>query len=347
MRLSRRAFVGRAGASVIGLATFTGCSVLPAPAASKPARIPRIGALSPNPDDADPVEWAGFRDGLAKAGWIDGQTISVEWRFADGHLDRLPGLAAELVALPVDLIATLSTAATAAAIQATSSVPVVFCGIGDPVARGFVQSLARPGGNLTGTTQSVGQAFWGKRLSLLKELLPALSRVAFIDDQTGVGSTQSLLGRPSAQFDQLRTAAPQLNLEINLLDVSSESDLEPAFTAARNWRAGALLVSGNNALHELDQPIMRLAARERLPALYTFSSQVEAGGLLSYGPNVSELFRRAAAYHIDKILRGANPAELPVEQPTAFDLAINRTTARTLGLTLPPAFAAQVTQWVP
>jgi putative ABC transport system substrate-binding protein len=342
-RLSRRAFVGGAGASVLGFATFTGCGLIPAASTSAP-RIPRIGALSPDPSIATPVEWTGFRDGLAHAGWIEGRTITIEWRSADGDVDRLSRLAAELFALPVDLIATLSTPATVAAKQATSTVPIVFCGIGDPVARGFVQSLARPGGNLTGTTQSVGQAFWSKRLSLLKELLPALSRVAFMQDQTGVRSTQALLDLPGTQLEELRTAAPQLNLEINLLDVPSEADLEPAFTAARNWQAGALLVGGN--IHELDQPIMRLAARERLPALYSFSSQVEAGGLLSYGPNVGELFRRAAAYHVDKILRGSNPADLPVEQPTIFELAVNQTTAKTLGLTLPPAFAAQVTEWI-
>jgi putative ABC transport system substrate-binding protein len=352
-RLSRRAVVGGLvglGASTVGLrvsaaglAMFTGCG-LPS-TAPKPARMPRIGALSPNSGPADPVEWTGFRDGLAQDGWIEGQSITIEWRFADGQLGRLPGLAAELVALPVELIATLSTPATVAAKQATSTVPIVFCGIGNPVGNGLVQNLARPGGNLTGTTQ-VGTALAGKRLSLLKELVPGLTRVVFMDNRTGAGSNQAL-GLPSLQLDEIQTAALELDLEIAVLDVRGEADLEPAFASARNWRAGALLVSGNNALHELDQPVIQLAARERVPALYSFNAQVEAGGLLSYGPNVRELFRRAAAYHVDRILRGAKPADLPVEQPTAFELAVNQTAAQALGLTIPPAFAAQVTEWIP
>jgi ABC-type uncharacterized transport system substrate-binding protein len=334
-RLSRRAFVSGAiglGVSAVGLAGSAGCDL--SPTTPKQSRIPRIGVLSPGPEVTDPSSRPAIRDGLREAGWIEGQTITIEWRSAEGDFDRFPALAAELVGLPVELIATVSSPATAAAKQATSTIPIVFCGNGDPVGSGFVQSLARPGGNLTGTTQ-IATVLAGKRLSLLKELLPGLTRVAFMQDLSGSGAFQ---------VDKTQAAAGQLGLEINVLDVRAEAALGPAVAAATNWQAGALLVGGMH--HELDQQVIQLAARERLPTLYQRNSEVEAGGLLSYGPNYDELKRRAAAYHVDRILRGANPADLPVQQPTAFELAVNQTTARSLGLTLPPAFAAQVTEWI-
>jgi putative ABC transport system substrate-binding protein len=336
-RLSRRAFAGGVvglGVSAAGLVTVAGCSLLPS--TSKTVRTPLIGVLLPGPDVTDPSSRPAIRDGLREAGWIEGQTITIEWRSAEGDFDRLPGLAAELVALPVDLIATVSSPATAAAKKATSTIPIVFCGNGDPVSSGFVQSLAQPGGNLTGTTQ-VSTALAGKRLSLLKELVHGLTRVAFMTDLGGPGGP--------LQAEELRTAAGELRVEINILDVRAESDLEPTFAVATNWHADALLVGG--AHHELDQEVIQLAMRNLLPALYSRNAEVEAGGLLSYGPRTGELVRRAAAYHVDRILRGAKPSELPVEQPTVFELTLNQTTALTLGLTIPTSFAAQVTAWVP
>jgi putative ABC transport system substrate-binding protein len=288
-----------------------------------------------------------FREGLAAAGWVEGQNIAIEWRSAEGDRERVPGLAAELVSLSVDLIATISDQATAVAKQATSTIPIVFCGIGDPVGSGLVQSFARPGGNLTGTTQYVGARSTSKRLGLLKELVPGLARVGYLQNLTGQGSKQAVFSVPDATIADVQSGADQLGMQVNFLDVPTAADLEPAFEAATSWRADALLVGGSSLLHELDAEVMRLAARERLPAIYLFTEQVRAGGLLSYGPNLHDLFRRAAVDFVDKILRGANPADLPVEQPTAIDLAFNRTTAQALGLTnTPPAFAAQVTEWI-
>jgi putative tryptophan/tyrosine transport system substrate-binding protein len=331
--VSRRAVVGGAvglAASATALAVFTGRCIMKAE--SRHPGIPRIGGLAPGPQ----WEWEPFRDGLRDAGWIEGRTISIEWRSAEGDFGRFPGLAAELVSVPVQLIATISSPATLAAKQATSTIPIVFCGNGDPVAAGLVQSLARPGGNLTGTTQlSTGLA--GKRLSLLKELLPGLSRVAFIQslDPASNGDLQAM---------EIQAAAVPLGITIKLLDVRVEADLEPAFAAASSWPADALQVGG--AHHELDRQVIRLAGRERLPALYGRTSEVEAGGLLSYATQSGWTARRAASNHVDKILRGAKPAELPVEQPTAFDLAVNQSAAQALGLSIPPTFAAQVTEWV-
>jgi putative ABC transport system substrate-binding protein len=332
-RLSRRAFVGGAGASVVGLATFTGCSLIPA--ALKQAKMPRIGVLLPSPDAVDPSSRSAILDGLREAGWIEGQTIWIEWRSAEGYFDRLPALAAELVGLPVALIATVSTNATAAAKQATSIIPIVFCSNGDPVGSGFVQSLARPGGNLTGTTQ-VSTTIAGKRLSLLKELLPALVKVAFIQDLSGwIGALE---------VEEIQTAALQLGVQIEIFDVRAEADLAAAFDAATHGQADALLMGGQHP--EVDRRVTELVERERLPVMYPRITEVQAGGLLSYAPNQDALKRRAAAYHVDKILRGAKPADLPVEQPTTIELAVNQTTAKSLGLTLPPAFVAQVTEWV-
>jgi putative ABC transport system substrate-binding protein len=313
----------------------TSCNVLStAPGQTK---IPRIGVLLPSTDAADPSSRPAIRDGLRDAGWIEGRTITIDWRSAEDVPDRLPGLAAELVGVPVELIATVSSPATAAAKQSTSTIPIVFCSNGDPIGSGFVQSLARPGGNLTGTTQ-ISTIIAGKRLSVVKELLPALVRVAVMPDLSG-GK------RIALQIDEIQAAARPLGVEINVLDVRTDADLESAFAEAKHWQAGALLVGG--MLQQRDRQVAQLAARERLPVLYQRNSAVEAGGLLSYGPNQDELKRRAAAYHVDKILRGAKPADLPVEQPSVFDLVVNVSTARALGLTLPSSFAAQVTEWVP
>jgi putative ABC transport system substrate-binding protein len=319
-RLRRRVFVGRGlglGVSAVGPTTCTGCSLVPAP--PKPAKFPRFGALSPDPGPVNRVEWASFRDGLAKAGWIEGQTVTIESRSAEGRIDRLPALAAELVALPVDLIATLSSPATLAAQKATSTIPIVFSGNNDPVGSGFVQSLARPGGNLTGTTQ-VGTALAGTRLSLLKELVPGLARwpswttrpARPVTGRSACPVRSSTRSRPPLSNSVWRSSSSMCALK----PISSPpSSLSRTGRPARCWWAAT--------------------PRYSSPALYSFSSQVEAGGLLSYGPNVGELFRRAAVYYGDKILRGVGPAELPVEHPTAFDLATN-----------PSDVAAQVTEWV-
>jgi putative ABC transport system substrate-binding protein len=331
--LSRRVLLRRGlslAVTTVGLVTFTGCSIISA-APDKPG-IPRIGVLTP-----DARWWDSFRRSLSEAGWNEGQGVIVEWRSAEAEVDRLPGLAVELVRLPVDLIATVSSEATLAAQQATRSIPIVFLGISDPVGTGLVQSLARPGGNVTGTTQSVGRNLLSKKLSLLTELLPGLARVVFM---------QNFSSPATFQAEDAETAADQLGIDVKLLDVRADADLELAFATARSWQAGALMVGGDVVLRTRHQRIVELAAHERLPAIYNESTQVERGGLLSYGPNMDELIRRAATYHVDRILRGARPADLPVEQATTFDLAVNLTTAQALGLRIPPAFAAQVTQWI-
>jgi putative ABC transport system substrate-binding protein len=336
MRVSRRAFVGGlAGLAVStgGLVLLGGCGV--SRAGSTHEKVPAIGVLTSS--SIEEPQWAGFHQGLAEHGWRVDQNMTISWRQADNQLDLLKSLADELVGLPVDLLATSGSPATRAAQQATSTIPIVFCGIGDPVGSRIVQSLARPGGNATGTTQSVaGTALSGKRLSLLSELVPGLARIA---DLQNFGNSTA-----QATFAEHVAVAHQLGVQIEPFDVRAESDLEPAFTAASAWKAEGLLIGGDALFVTLNDRVVQLAARERLPAM--FPNKASGGGLISYGANLSKLYERAVAGYIDPILRGAKPDELPVEQATTFELVLNRATAQALGLTIPSDVAAQVTEWV-
>ena len=261
---------------------------------------------------------------------MEGQSIVIAYRYGDGKLDRLPKLAAELVGLNVDLIVTSGTPPTRAAQQATRTIPIVMTVVGDPIAGGFIASLAKPGGNITGLTQ-VTPELNAKRLELLKEAFPKVSRVAVLVDASS--SAQGVLGA----LRSTRMAAEALGVKLLSLELRSPNpDLEGAFRTATSERVGALLVAPGPAQALHIKRIVDLAAKSRLPAMYGSSDFVDLGGLMSYGPSNLDLFRRAATY-VDKILKGAKPADLPVEQPTQFELAINLRTAKALGLAIPPS----------
>ncbi len=294
--------------------------------------LPRIGYLSAA-SRSDLFEGA-FRQGLLELGYVEGQTVTIEYRFAEGRVDRLPKLAAELVGLKVDLIVTAGMNAARAIREATKTIPIVMAAGGDPVAAGIVASLARPGGNVTGSS-FMSPDLGGKRLELLKQAMPRVSRVAVLFNPANVGS---VLERKSTE-----DAANALGVRLQPLEVRRPDDLEGAFRAAARGRAQAL-IAFRDALVEANRGrILDLGARGRLPTMFEQRDFVEAGGLMSYGPSLPDLFRRAATY-VDKILKGAKPADLPVEQPTRFELVINLKTAKALGLTIPQSVMVRADQ---
>ncbi len=288
-------------------------------------KVPRIGFLyhiSPSvaPHYADP-----FRQGLRELGYVEGQNLAVEYRSAEGKLERLPDLAAELVRLGVEVIVVVTTQATLAAKNATGTIPIVMANAGDPVGAGLVQSLARPGGNITGLSV-LAPELSGKQLQLLKEVLPKVSRVAVLGNP----------GTPlyAVYLPETRAAGRALGVQLHLLEVRGPDEFEGAFGAATKGRAGGLLVLADPLMTAHRTRVVALAAKHRLPAMYPFRDLVDVGGLMSYGASLSVNLRRAAVY-VDKILKGAKPGDLPVEQPTRFELVINLKTAKALGLTIP------------
>ena len=300
--------------------------------AQQAGKVYRIGYLKNG--RIGPNEKA-FREGLRKLGYVEGQNIVIEWRPAKGKLDRLPELAAELVRLKVDCIVAIGLGPTGIAKRATTTIPIVMGNAsGDPVQHGLVASLARPGGNVTGVI-SVSSDLAGKRLEVLKETLPKLSRVAILWIPTS----------PSAAYHVRETevAARKLGVQLQSLEVRGRDDLESAFRSAGKRSADALIVVSPGGMGRYRKRILDLAVKTRLPVMYTGSRWVRRGGLMSYGTNSRELRRRAATY-VDKILKGAKPADLPIEQPTKFDLVINLKTAKALGLTIPPAVLLQATK---
>jgi putative ABC transport system substrate-binding protein len=262
---------------------------------------------------------------------VDGKNIVVEWRYAEGKLDRLPVLAAELVHLKVEVIVTPGATVTRAAKGATATIPIVMAQDPDPVGSGFVASLARPGGNITGLS-SLRADLSGKRLELLKEILPNLSRAAVLGSSINPANVQFL--------KETEVAAQTFGVQLQYLDILDPKDIETAFRAASKGRADAILVLGGRVFYSYRTQIADLAVKSRLPAIYDVPEFVAAGGLMSYGANAADLFRRAATY-VDKILKGAKPADLPVEQPTKFELIINLKTAKQIGLTIPPNVLAR------
>jgi ABC-type uncharacterized transport system substrate-binding protein len=305
-------------------------SLLAAPLAAEAQqvgkRVPRIGYLDGGSISANSVRIEAFRRGLRELGYVEGQNISIEWRSAEGRADRLPGLAAELVRLKVDVIVTGGAGATRPAKEATATIPIVMAQDSDPVGSGFVDSLARPGGNVTGLS-ILHPEISSKRLDILKEVLPRLSRVAYFGTSTWVGNGQGL--------KETELAAGALGVKLYYVDVLGPKDFETAFQAADKGQAeaGLMLVWGA-VLSPRRKQIAELAVKSRLPTIYREREHVEAGGLMAYGPNIPDLFQRAATY-VDKILKGAKPGDLPVEQPTKFELVINLKTAKALGLTIP------------
>ena len=269
-----------------------------------------------------------FRLGLTELGYIEGRNIAIEYRAADGKIERLPGLATELVGLKVDLIVALATPAGRAAQQATTTIPIVVTAMGDPVRDGLVASLARPGGNITGTT-FLGPELVPKRLSFLRELLPTISRVAVLW-HPGAFSEPTI----REMLNEVAQAARTLGVQLQLVEVRSADEFDHAFTTMVGARAEALFQFPSTLFFNERRRIVDLAARHRLPAMFNAREFVQLGGLIAYGANLAELNWRAAAY-VDKILKGAKPFDLPIEQPTKFELFINLKTAKALGLAVP------------
>ncbi len=304
-------------------------SAAPAADVQSPGKVFRIGMLlaGSRPSAPDWKQRWPFLQALRELGWVEGQSVVFEDRWAPGKTSRLPEMAAELVRLNVDLIVTVSWPAAAAAKNATTTIPIVIVAAGDPVGTGLVQSLARPGGNVTGITGLEAEVS-AKRLELLKEAVPNLSRVAVL--------WNSADGAMTLMFREIQKAARTLGVAIRPLGVQEPEDFDQAFTAMIQERPDALVVISDPMVRINRQRILDFAAGNRLPAIYTDRPYAVDGGLMSYGPSFAEMFRRGAAY-VDKILKGAKPADLPVEQPTRFELVVNLKTAKALGLTIPPS----------
>ena len=304
--------------------------------AQQAAKVPRIGWLSiasRTPEVSHLIE--AFSLGLRELGYVEERNVAIEWRFADGKPERLPALAAELVALKVDIIVTPNPAGTQAAKEATTTVPIVMLQVADPVRSGFVASLARPGGNITGLSATAGPEMVGKRLDLLREVVPKVSRVAVLRNPTNPDAADLLT--------QLERAARALGLRLQVLDVRVPSELDSAFAAMTTDRAGALLLLADTMFFLHRARIASLAVKARLPTVSSARVETEAGYLMTYGLSGTYVFRRAAVY-VDKILKGTKPADLPIEQPTKFELVINLKTAKALGLTIPPSLLARADQ---
>ena len=309
------------------IAFSLGALAAPLVATAQPAqKVPRIGWLGgPTRESAEPFV-REFQRGLKDLGWVEGQNIVVEWRFAGGRAERLPDLAAELVRLRVDLIVVPSTPTALAAKNATHTIPIVTVAVGDPVGLGLVASLGRPGGNITGLTGTVGPEIAGKLVELLRQTFPKVSRMAVLWHPATPGNALWLR--------EAQIAARVLGVELQELPARSPDDFDSAFAAMTAKRAGALLLAGDVMFLTHRTRLADLAAKSRLPTMCSMREYVEAGGLMSYGPSSRDLFHRAAT-HVDKILKGAKPADLPVEQPTKFELVINAKTAKALGITIP------------
>jgi len=312
------------------------CSLLLAPyfaveAQQQPIKIPRIGFLTAVSLSANSARFGAFRQGLRDLGYVEGKNIVIEWRYAEGKPDRLPALAAELVRLKVDIIVSGGSTATRPAKKATSTIPIVMAQDTDPVGSGFVASLARPGGNITGLA-TLAPELTGKQLELMKEIVPRLSRVAVLGSSTRSGNAQSL--------KETELAAGAFGVKLQYLDILSPKDIETAFRAASKGRADAVLVLTSPFATSQRTQITDLAVKNRLPAIYDRAEFVEDGGLMTYSVSSTDLFRRAATY-VDKILKGAKPADLPVEQPKKFEFIINLKAAKQIGLTIPPNVLAQ------
>ena len=305
-----------------------GAGALGAPLASlaqQQGKIPRIGLLSPF-SPADAKLWhEAFRQGLRDLGWVEGKNISVDYVYGDGKSDRLPALTADLIRLKVDVIVAAETNAALSAKSLTKTIPIVMASVGDPVASGLVESLAHPGGNITGLSQ-IAPELVGKRLELLKEIVPKLSRVAVLWNPQGVASVLN--------WKEIQIPAQKLGIQLHSQEVQSAGELDKAFEAVTKARAGALVILPDPVFVTNLKRIADYAAKSRLPSIFHISAFADSGGLLTYGPDRSDLFRRAATF-VDKILKGAKPGDLPVEQPTKFELVINGKTAKAIGIKIP------------
>jgi putative ABC transport system substrate-binding protein len=293
--------------------------------AQQPTKVARIGFQTDAPTSAVTARIEAFRQGLRELGYIEGKNIIIEWRSAEGKPERRSEIAAEFVRLKMDAIVSAGPTVTRAAKEATSTIPIVMGQDPDPIGNGFVASLARPGGNITGLA-TLSTEISGKQLELLKEIVPKLSRVAVIGNSTNPGDSQALR--------EVVLAAGSFEIYLRYLDVLDPKDLETTFRATAKGRADALVLLGNPILNAHRKQIVDLAAKHRIPAIYSRPEYIESGGLMYYGTSYNDSFRRAATY-VDKILKGAKPAELPVEQATKFELIVNLKAANQIGLTIP------------
>jgi putative ABC transport system substrate-binding protein len=331
--MDRRAFIGSLAGGLLAAPLST--------AAAQPReKVPRVGYLSPgSPSDlARQRRFEAFRQGLRELGYVEGQTIAIEPRWAEGKYARYSALAADLVRLKVDVIVAVGGRATQDAQQATRTIPIVLSVVIDPLGSGLVASLARPGGNVTGLTIMASDVV-GKQFEVVKEVVPKVSRVALLWNPANPGS--------APQVREAEGAARALGVRLQTLEARDPQEIDSAFAAMTKERAGALVVLSDAILLNQRRQIAELAAKSRLPAVYTLREHAEAGGLMAYGANPLDLERRAATY-VDKILKGAKPADLPVEQSTKFELIINLKTAKALGLTMPQSLlqrADQVIEW--
>ena len=323
--MNRRAFVAALGA------------VLAAPRgaeAQRPGKVSRIGYFDGASPTTNPGLLEAFHDGLRELGYVEGRNLVIEYRWAEGRYERLPALAADLVKIPVEVIVCVGDPVILAAKQATSSIPIVMASVGDPLGRGFVASLARPGGNITGVS-NLAVALSGKWLEILKEALPKLSHVAVL--RNADNPTHALF------WAEAQRAARDLVLTIQSLEVRSGSDIDVAFASMLREHVGAFIVLPDPLLTGERGRIADLAARGHMPGIAAFRENVQVGGLMAYGPSLAANRRRAALF-VDKILKGAKPSDLPVEQPTKFEFVINLKTAKALGLTIPPSLLLRADQ---
>jgi putative ABC transport system substrate-binding protein len=328
--LKRREFLGFLGTAT--LASFI------APAhAQPPAKVRRIGVLSQGMARAHPTPMmTAFLNGLRELGWIQGQNLAIEWRFSEGTAEALPHLAAELAGLPLDLIVASPTRPVLAARDATRTMPIVFIHVADPIAAGILTNLARPGGNITGLSTMATESS-GKRLELFREVLPTAKRAAVLWNRPSQAATQV--------FREMTHLSPQVDLELEDVGVSSAGEFKDAFAAASRARVGGVMVIDDPVIASYRHEVMEIAAEASLPVFSQYADFVDGGGLLAYGPSLTEIYRRGAIY-VDRILRGAKPSDLPVEQPAIFDLVINLRTASALGLEVPPTVLARATRVV-
>jgi putative tryptophan/tyrosine transport system substrate-binding protein len=304
-------------------------------AAQPPEKVPRVGFLGPRTRSDDAGVTDAFLQGLRELGWVEGKTIVIEYRWAEGRPDRLPDLVTELVRRKVDVIFAGSNAVAVAAKNATGTIPIVMATGGDPVGQGLVATLARPGGNVTGLSFSVGMDIVGKWLELLKEAVPKVRRVAVLSNPANPGHAPAI--------ENVNVAARSVGVQLQHLEARGPSEFDSAFAAMARERAEALLVLLDPFFGFRRARLSELAAKSRLPAMYGSREYPEAGGLMSYGADFRHSYRRSATY-VDKILKGAKPADLPIEQPTKFELVINLNTAKVLGLTIPPSLLLRADQ---
>ena len=316
------------------LSSLAGALAAPHAEAQQAKRIPRVGVLGgQTPEGSPPI--LALRQGLSELGYVEGQTIALEWRWAQGKNEGFAGLAAELVQLKADIIVAGTDPAVQAAQRATKTIPIVMAFATDPVGLGFVENLARPGGNITGLSFQSSPEIAGKRLQLLREIAPTVTRIGILGDP----------GEPDTQvgLKEMEAAARGLSVQLQPMKVRSDADLDRALATVTREHAGAVIILRGTVLYANRARITQFAAKHRLPTMGWVRGMTEAGGLMSYGASAADLARRAA-YFVDKILKGAKPADLPVEQPTKFELVINLKTARALGLTIPPSVLARADQ---